>query len=313
MPHTMEKLTLKDVADLLGTTEGEFSEECRKIFLESNFRYQTLPEDKARELMRELEEQIASGKFSVAGKAKKARWDEGWNENLKEFLENDLSLDAVVPKYMHPVEIIRLNGAYVAPEDPNFEFRLRSIMKCWLFGKYFSSTDPIYEFGCGPGINLVPLAQMFPKKTFYGLDWVEAPKKIIDELGRKYGWNMKGEVFDMFAPNEAFRIEKSGGVLLFSALEQLGTDFETFLDYLIRNKPSVVVHIDSLQELYNLEDPFDRVAFKFAEKRNYLSGYVTKIKELERQGKIKIEKIHHVRFGHMQFFDAYSYDVWRPL
>lgn len=313
MDKVLNEITLGDFADIIGTNENDIPEECRDLFLSHNFKYRKLTPDKEEKLMKEIGFEIDSGKFNVAGKAKQPKWDAGWKENLDDFTKSNFSLDALMPKYVRPVKAMRLNSGYVAPEDPNFEFNLRSALKCYLFNKYLRGVNPIYEFGCGPAINLIPLAKMFPEKTFHGLDWVEAPKKIVDLLAEKQGWKMKGHVFDMFSPDYNFKLEKGSGVLLFSALEQLGTDFGVFLDYLIANKPEIVLHIDSLQELYDRSNPFDNLAYKFSEKRNYLTGYVTKIKELEQDGKIEILKIQRVNFGHMQYFDGYSYDVWRPL
>lgn len=308
-----EKLSLKDIAEIIGTTEDDISDGCRKLFSEHDFSYRKLSPEECEKVTKETGEEIDSGKFNVAGKAKKPCWDAGWSENWEEFVKSGFSPDALMPKYVRPVATFRLMGGYVEPEDPNIEFNLRSIFKCWLFGKYLKDADPIYEFGCGPAINLIPLAKMFPGKTLHGLDWVEAPKKIIDELGARYGWKMNGHVFDMFSPDYGFKLEKTGGVLLFSALEQLGADFGVFLEYLMKEKPGIVVHVDSLQELYDQSIPFDELAFRFAQKRNYLTGYVAKIKELEQQGKIEIIKIQRVGFGHMHYLDAYSYDIWRPL
>lgn len=54
----------------------------------------------------------------------------------------------------------------------------------WLFQKYFEKVDAIYEFGCGSGINIAILAQMFPEKKIVGLDWAAASKKILDKLAK---------------------------------------------------------------------------------------------------------------------------------
>ena len=106
-------------------------------------------------------------------------------------------------------------------------------------------------------------------------------------------------------------MEKGSGVLLYSALEQLGTNFEQFLEYILENKPRIVVHIDFLEELYDPKDEFDNMVLKFAKKRNYLSGYVRKMRRWEREGKIEMVKMKRVPFG--QLYIDYSYDIWKPV
>ena len=62
--------------------------------------------------------------LEVAGRRRKERWEEGWRQNLCEFIESGYDLAALVPKFVRRNEVIRLEGNYIQPADPNFENQL---------------------------------------------------------------------------------------------------------------------------------------------------------------------------------------------
>ena len=81
-----------------------------------------------------------------AGKHRKDQWEDGWKENLDEFLTSK-DLNSLVPKYFdkHPVQ--RLNGDFILPLQDNFEIGIVSLFQYAIFEKYFKNNPNVYEFG----------------------------------------------------------------------------------------------------------------------------------------------------------------------
>ncbi|MGE4279601.1 MAG: hypothetical protein AB7G62_08440, partial [Magnetospirillum sp.] len=159
--------------------------------------------------------------------------------------------------------------------------------------------------------HVAALAAGLPGCRVHGFDWADASARIIDALAQRFGWQVGGGHFDFFNPDPALRLEPGAVVLTFGALEQVGERIGPFLDYLLANTPARCVHVEGLEELYDDDDLLDAVAVRYHRKRNYLSGLVSRLRELERQGVVEIEALHRHRFG-TRFDDTFSYVVWRP-
>lgn len=196
------ELKLEDFARLFGTTIDDIPDDCRKLIAQYDFRYRTLEGDERDQVLLSVLKRIDSGQVGVAGKEGKTRWEKGWLENLKNFLEHDHHLSKLVPKYIRPNQPLRLNQNYVMRSDPDFKLNWYEIFRLWLFRAYFQDVGAVYEFGCGSGFNLAALAQLHPEKQFYGLDWAAVSIDIVNELAKAYGWNMKGLLFDLFSPDQ---------------------------------------------------------------------------------------------------------------
>lgn len=304
-------LTADDIARFFGITTNEFTEDCRQLIVGSDFRYRRLNAIERDNVLLHVLKRINASDLTVAGKEGKERWERGWNEILKNFKESDCDINYLVPQYIRPKQVIRLDGDYAEPQGVNFELDYYNVFRRWLFWTYLGDVDSIFEFGCGTGYNLIELAKIFPKKELHGLDWVSAPKEILRLTAQKYGYNVTGHVFDMFEPDETLLFREGAAILAIGALEQLGTNFEPFIQFVLRRKPALFVHVDSVLELYDENTLFDYFAVKFDRRRNYLEGYLTRLRELEKDGIIEILKVHKSRFGSL-FHDGYSLIVWRP-
>ena len=186
------------------------------------------------------------------------------------------------------------------------------LFRTWLFMKYFKPYENIHEFGCGSGFHIGCLVSLFPQKMIYGLDWAAASQKILDYMRNKKGWRVQGKNFNFFEPSMDHMISANSAVLTFGALEQVGSRFSPFLNYLLAQSPNLVVNVECLHELYDKNHLLDYLALRYHQRRSYLSGYLTKLKTLERQGQIKIIKIHKQSFGNM-YNDTHSYVVWEPI
>ena len=204
---------------------------------------------------------------------------------------------------------MRLFGKYVLPEDPEFETNVLAVLTTWIGETFLRDVNHVYEFGCGPAHNLVALAELFPEKCYHGLDWAVASQDIIKAIAESHKINIVGHRFDMFSPDKSFRIEPNSAVLTIGGMEQLGQGFEEFLQYLLNESPGICIHIEPIYELYDQSILFDYLAAKYSEKRGYLQGYLTRLKELEELGRIKI--LHVKKNIGSLYHDGWTTIVWR--
>lgn len=277
-----------------------------------NLQYRQICEEERDDLICQILQKLDKKEFSVAGERAIGKWEKGWEEVLEDFKDSGYKLEALIPQYFRKESPARLFMDFVMPLDSwKFEVGTKQIFTSWLFGEFFSNVDVVYEFGCGSGMYLAKLAQMFPQKEFHGLDWASSSVSLIDEIGKRYDWNMKGHRFDMFRPDFSFKLKPKSGVLLFSALEQLGTNFMDFLDYLIAQKPSIVVIVDTIYEWYDPRHLTDYLVIKFMQERNYLRGFVDELTLREKREEVEILKAHRSLIGSL-YIEGHSYIVWRP-
>jgi hypothetical protein len=124
--------------------------------------------------------------------------------------------------------------------------------------------------------------------------------------------NIHGFNFDFFKPDHSFKLDKNGAVITISALEQTGIKFNRFVNYLLKNKPEICIHIEPIYELLDDNNLMDFLSIKYIQKRNYLWGFLDHLRKLESKGKIKIIKAQRTYIGSL-FVDGYSVIVWRPI
>jgi hypothetical protein len=96
-----------------------------------------------------------------------------------------------------------------------------------------------------------------------------------------------------------------------AALEQIGTRFEPLLQWMLAQKPSVIVHIEPVVELLNETKLLDYLSVRYCRKRAYLSGYLTRLRELEAEGRLKIHMARDTGIGSL-FIQGYQVIIWSP-
>jgi len=303
------KFTAQDFAALLGEEESDLPEECRAILEAGNLYYRKPSTEERDAILLETIRNIAEKAFPSSGPQARMRWERGWQENLDAFVRSQGDLAQLMPRYVRPDQPIRLWREYVVPLDRHFECYVRDAYKTWACRRFLADVPVIYEFGCGPCEDIMRLARMYPEKRIVGFDWTRASCEIGMLLRDQYGLKTEVHPFDMFAPDYSVKLEPASGILLSASLEQLGEQFRPFVDYLIAQKPAVVVHLDSPQELYESDNILDYLAAWFARERNYLRGYVPYIRNLAEEGTVQLAHMRRVQFGN-RYIDAYSYDIW---
>jgi hypothetical protein len=312
-PSRWRSLTVEDFAKLFGTAAAEIPGECLRLISANDFRYRDLEGTERDTAILSVLRRIASKELTVAGDSgSKDRWERGWGENLSALESGGDNLRSLNPRYIRPNPTLRLNQNYIKSSDPEFELNWYAIFSRWLFLRYLSSVDAIFEFGCGSGINVAALARLFPKKKIVGLDWTTSSKRIIEKLAENYGWNVEGRVFDFFHPEKTPTLPPNSAVLTVGALEQTGTRYEPFLKYLVNSSPAICVNIEPICEWYDAENLVDHLAIMFHKRRGYWENFPRFLHDLESRKKVEILKTKRSFFG-SEFIEGYSQTIWRPM
>jgi SAM-dependent methyltransferase len=303
---------LNDIAGLFGVAPDEVSEEVRELIASFDFRYTYLVGEEKEKVLLAVLKRIDSNELTVSGKHRKDDWERGWAENLDSFISNDSDLDKLTPKYLRPDQPVRFNQEYVLPYDAKFELNFYTVFRTWLYENYLKSAPAIYEFGCGTGYNLVLIAKRDSHKKLFGLDWSSSSVQLVDNIAKLHNYNMTGIKFDMFNPTEGIDVKADSIFLTMNSLEQLGSDHEKLIQFILKKKPSLCVHSEPLLELYDPDNLVDYLAVRYHKQRNYLDGYLTRLQELEREGVVRIVRVQRIPFGSL-YHEGYSLLVWEPL
>jgi len=281
-------------ADFAAVFQDKLSRNLKQKIKEYDFRYELLkPEEK--EQWRKLIRKKLRGKLVSAGLSRQKHWEEGWGQNLKE--------KNVIPHYFGKYPVIRWRQDLIKPLSKNFEYYTLAVITQWLLEKYLQSAKTVYEFGCGTGHNLLRLRQVNPQAEIWGLDWAGSSQRLVKNLG------FTAAKLDMFKP--VFKLKPKASVFTVAALEQLGKKFRPIVKFWIKNKVDLVINIEPINELLNPHHQLDRLAIRYAQKRNYLDGYLTYLQNLEKEGKIKIHEARRTFIGSL-LIDGYSAVVWSP-
>ena len=247
-----------------------------------------------------------------AGKHRKNQWEDGWKENLDNFIKSG-SLDSLIPKYFDKHDVQRINGEFIIPLESDFEIKLVSLIQYAIFDKYFRNSKSVYEFGAGTGHNLLRLRELNSEAKLYAMEWASSGVRLINLVAEKLGdKNLVGKVFDYFKPDYSFDLDQESSVYTFASLEQLGDQTDAIIDYWINQKPKIIVNIEPMAEPLDENELLEFLSIKYFEKRKYLKDYVVKLRKLEESGVIKIHEIRKTGFGSL-FIEGYSLIVWSPL
>lgn len=310
--HSEPTLQVSDFAALFGMTLEEVLGYAGNLFDGFDLKYKNIVSVERDALILSILKKIYDENLQASGTNRQSDWEKGWDENLNEFVSSGYDVTKLIPKYFKKNVPIRLFNDYVLPADPDFVQKCCNIFRTCIFRKYFEPYENIYEFGCGSASNLARLAEIYPDKVLFGLDWASSSQEIINKLRDGLNINISGHKLDFFNPDLTFNLKEKSAVYTFGALEQVGARHDRFLNYLLAEKPSICVNVECLSELYDENILSDYLALRYHKRRNYLDSFLTSLKNKEESGLIAIDKVHHQQFGNM-YGDTLSYVVWRPL
>jgi SAM-dependent methyltransferase len=231
-----------------------------------------------------------------SGAHRKKQWEKGWAQN---------SVKDITPKYFEKYKVNRLNGRFVYALEKSYEQKMLYSVLDPIFMKYFHIIDNVYEFGCGTGHNLLRVKKYRKNINLIGLDWVRSSVSLVRKMG------MEAHLFDFFHPKE-IKFNPYSAVLTVASLEQIGKNFKKFVDILLKNPPYLCIHVEPVEELLDPKNLLDYLSLSYFKKRKYLTGYLTYLRELEKDGKIVILESRRSGVGSL-FIEGYSVIVWTPI
>lgn len=301
-------ITDKDFASIFDEDLSDFVKEKIK---ECNFLAKKVSSLERDEILLKIIKTLLDPNVIKAGKQRKDQWNKGWEENLQAYSKH--KEQSIIPRYFGKHNIVRWRQDFMIALSPNFEYDMLSTIQYWLFDTHLRSYPFIYEFGCGTGHNLLRVREVNKLAQLWGLDWAESSQKLVEKISsQKSDSNLFAKNFDFFNPNKNFKLNKKSAVFTVAALEQIGSDFRPFIDYLLEEKPEICLHIEPISELLDAENLVDYLSILYFQKRNYLNGFLTTLQALEKQKKLKIHTAKRSYIGSL-YIEGYSIIIWSPL
>jgi len=279
-------------------------------FKEIDLSYSEIPKSANNEAVLRVLNALNSDLIQV-GAHRSGDWEKGWQENFENY-KRSKNLNDVIPKYFNKIPLIRWKQEWIQPNSPTMEYDMLGLIVNFITDSYLESFSNIYEFGCGTGHNLLRIRNRLPDVNLIGLDWATSSQALIRQVAVDTSDpKFTGENFDYFKPNQDLKIKDNSAVITVASLEQTGSKFNEFIDYLVAQKPSLVIHIEPMWEPLDETNLMDYLSIKYFEKRSYLNGLQKYIENLEIQGTAEIIKKERTYVGSF-FIDGYSLLVWKP-
>lgn len=301
-------VTLEELERVLNT---KFEPQIVSEIGQSNLVYQDLSLEEREEYINStlnvlFEDLIAAGPKRIG------QWESGWEQNLVEFQLTG-NPDHLIPKYHSKYNYLRWNKRIIKPINKKFDYNIHCIIVDWVISKYLSNVNGIYEFGCGPAYHLLRARKLNRNALLVGLDWTTTSQIIISEIKtKKVESNIEGYNFDFCNPNYNVDIIPNSGIITVAALEQIGSNFKEFVNYLLTKKPEICVHLEPIDELMDRTNIIDNLSVLYCRKRNYLNGFLPYLEQLEKDGKVKILNKQRT-FSGSQYIEGHSLIVWKPI
>lgn len=245
-------------------------------------------------LCQEILAEVSSGQFKPAGEPSREHWRQVWATS-----------QPGAPPFIKPAQVLRVNQQFVRPSHQYLETMWYRRFRANVLRAYLRDVAAIYEFGCGNGWNLVAARGLYPTKRLMGLDWALS---ALDSLPA----GITRQVFDFFQPDYDVKLVPGAGVWTVGALEQTGSKWGAFLEYLLANKPALCVHVEPIVEWYDPANPVDQTAIEYHKARKYWEGFPAHMAALAAHGVIEILEQKRSFFG-SKYIEGYSLFCWKPI
>lgn len=305
------RITADDFCEMFRCDADELPEGFAQRLSKINTAYQSANRSQLEKYLLDMLDRIEKPWAKRSREENMNAFEKGWSENLELLKTEGVSEQTLRPRYFRNNKFLRYNRDLIVAQNTDIEYDLFVLARMIIFSRYLSGFDEICELGCGSCNNLYMLNKMFPNKTLRGFDWVPASPKIADYLAQTLNADISGGIFDMLSPDTNLNLDKSTAVITIHAMEQLGQNHGPFIDYLLHNKPGIVIHYEPIVELYDPQNLIDYLAIMYSRKRGYLSGYLTKLRQLENQNKLQILQQFRPNLGGV--YHESSLIVWKPL
>jgi len=305
----IESITLQDFAQHHQAKLDDLPEICRDQLNALNTRHSVVSSEE-KEIHLKKTQALIDQKTPRDPEENQRCFEAGWGEILAQCKSGKISRQSLRPQYVKPFDVIRYNGTLIRPENGYFFQALQEISLDYLFTKYLADYDHIYEFGCGTGRNLFRLAELYPGKTLHGFDWTPSTLELLNLMNAN-GKDIHGGLLNMLDPSGNEEVIAGSALITVDSMEQLGTNFGPFFDFLISKTPGVVMHYEPIVENYATSCPLDQMARKYHRKRGYLEGYLPHLQKREKEGKIQIIASFRTGYGD-PWNEGTSVIIWQP-
>jgi hypothetical protein len=303
----MLRISSADFSRVIGE---ELADVAKKFVEDSNFEFEELSKDETAIIAKKISDEI-NGNLPVSGKGRKNDWEKGWSENEDKLSETD-ELSSLIPRYFGKYQIVRWDGKLIKAISSGFEYKMLQAIELHEFQKYLPKFERVIELGCGTGHNLFRARSVNDSAELIGLDWATSSQSILSKLNESGKLSCCGYNFDFFAPASDLSFKESA-VYSISALEQIGNSHEKLIQFLIDKAPAVCLHLEPLVELMDEENStLDKLCADYCRKRNYLSNFLNRLRDLEKEGVIEILEVRRNYIGSL-YIEGYSLVAWRPI
>jgi len=276
--------------------------------------YRILEPAERDEVIRDLRKTIDSSTLRVSGSNDNAVWERGWGEIRDAIKAHGFNPALLRPQYANRHRIMRFDGNFIDGADADFNYTYDQLLRRICFAYYLKNASKVIELGCGTGTSQLLLAELLPDAELIASDWAKPSQELIRIMSAHLHRAIKPVCFNMLTLEgwDALSVDRGSCVLTVHALEQLGSHFETLLTKLLEAKPRFCLHLEPIIELYDENNPFDQIAIQYHKRRNYLSGWLTRLRELAKEGKAEIMDVRRLGFGGREH-EAFSVIQWRAL
>lgn len=246
----------------------------------------------------------------VTTKGRKKIWEKGWGDINNIFIKKK-KLESLIPQFYSKRSNLyfRLKGKFIK-SSKFFEYKMIDIFRSWYFSKYLKNVENIYEFGAGSGHNMVRLTEIFPQKKIYASDFSSNSVNLLRNISDHMGYNWNCFQFDMKKINKKIVLKKNSAVFTSGSIEQLSGNVDNFLNFIIKNKPKICIHIEPMPQLFKKDNIEDLLSVMALKKKKYSINFLDKIYNLKKKNKIKVIKLLKSPFG-SQLIDGMNLLVWK--
>jgi len=216
-------------------------------------------------------------------------WQDDWFSVLQNLRTNNDNVKSIIrPKWFRKNAFVNIQNCLSLTETPYVDWEYQLITRQMLFYTHLKDMDNICEFGSGSGTNFYLINQILQDKNFILSDISVTSLKIIQELKRKLNRNNLTYSNIDIEQDIDLELPDNTAVITTSVLEQIGDNHNNFINFILKEKPQIVINVEPIVELLDSKSGFDNVMNLYCEKRKYLTGYLTELEKLEKQKKIKI-------------------------
>ncbi|MDH3972688.1 MAG: class I SAM-dependent methyltransferase [Deltaproteobacteria bacterium] len=305
-----ERITEEDFERMFDCGKNDFPPGFSSRLATVNTVYREAEREDIEEYTLDLLKRIQSPQITRTKEENLQAFEKGWGENLEALKIKGVTSESLKPGYFRPSNYLRYRKNLIIPDNPHIEYDLFNLAREVIFTKYLSPYETICEIGCGSCQNLFMLSELYPEKKLIGLDWTLSSSEIAGLLSKTLKRDIEGHLFDMMEPESDLSIKPAGAIITIHAMEQVGTNYGNLLSFILNAKPAIVLHYEPILDFYDENNLLDFLALSYCKKRNYLSGYLTALKALEKEGEIEIIEARRPYLGGV--VHEASLVIWRP-